>query len=61
MTAPTQHRYVVQDDQIPSGEPIIRGTRTLGRAIVELWRQGIAPEDIPNHLPISGSRRSLTP
>ena len=27
------------------------GTRTPVRAIVELWRQGIAPEEIPTHLP----------
>ena len=47
----TEHRYVVTDDQILGGEPIIAGTRTPVRAIVELWRQGIAPEAIPTHLP----------
>ncbi len=51
MTTTTRHRYVVQDERILSGEPIIEGTRTPVRAIVELWRQGIAPEDIPRRLP----------
>ncbi len=47
----TEHLYVVADQQILSGEPIIKDTRTPVRAIVELWRQGIAPETIPVHLP----------
>ena len=47
----TEHPYVVREDGILSGEPIIAGTRTPVRAIVELWRMGIAPEVIPNHLP----------
>lgn len=34
-----------------SGEPIIIGTRTSVRAIVGLWRLGIMPEEILNHLP----------
>ena len=51
MTAPTQHAYVTSDGAILGGEPIIRGTRTPVRAIVELWRQGVAPEEIPAHLP----------
>ena len=51
MTTATEHRYVITDDQILGGEPIIRGTRTPVPAIVELWRQGIAPEEIPVHLP----------
>lgn len=51
MTTATQHRFVVRDDRILSGEPIIEGTRTPVRAIVELWRMGIPPEDIPNRLP----------
>lgn len=51
MTTLTQHRYIVQDDAILGGEPIIAGTRTPIRAIVELWRQGIVPEDIPHRLP----------
>jgi len=51
MASLTQHRYIVQDDTILSGEPIVEGTRTPVRAVVELWRQGIMPEDIPNRLP----------
>ena len=47
----TQHRYIVSDNQILSGEPIIDGTRTPVRAIVEVWRLGALPEEIPNHLP----------
>lgn len=51
MIQATLHRYVVSDNQILRGEPIIQGTRTPVRAIVELWRQGFPPESIPGHLP----------
>ena len=51
MMQATEHYYIVTDDQILSGEPIIRGTRTPVRAIVELWRLGILPEEIPSRLP----------
>jgi uncharacterized protein (DUF433 family) len=51
MLQTTRHRYVVSDEEILSGEPIIEGTRTPVRAIVELWRQGILPEEIPSQLP----------
>jgi len=51
MVTATEHRYVAMDEDILGGEPIIKGTRTPVRAIVELWRQGIPPEEIPNHLP----------
>ena len=47
----TGHRYVVRNDEILGGEPIIHGTRTPVRAIVELWRRGIPPEAIPSRLP----------
>jgi len=33
------------------GEPVIHGTKTPVRAIVELWRLGMPPEEIPTHLP----------
>jgi len=49
--ATTTNRYIVRDPQILSGEPIIAGTRTPVRAIVELWRLGTAPENIPAALP----------
>ncbi|PYV17178.1 MAG: DUF433 domain-containing protein [Acidobacteria bacterium] len=51
MTTATGHPYIVSDDQILGGEPIIRGTRTPVRAIVETWRMGVAAEEIPNGLP----------
>lgn len=51
MTTATEHCYIAKDDQILRGEPIIKGTRTPVRAIVELWRLGIQPEEIPSRLP----------
>jgi uncharacterized protein (DUF433 family) len=51
MIQKTKHRYIVTNDKILSGEPIIAGTRTPVRAIAEMWRQGIMPEEIPSHLP----------
>lgn len=50
MTVGTDHRYIVRDTDILNGEPIIKGTRTPVRAVVELWRLGITPEEIPGHL-----------
>ena len=51
MITQTEHLYIVRDDGICGGEPIIKGTRTTVRAIVENWRLGLLPEDIPTHLP----------
>jgi uncharacterized protein (DUF433 family) len=51
MMQATEHLYIVTDDSILRGEPIIRGTRTPVRAVVENWRLGLAPEEIPQHLP----------
>ncbi|MDQ3373769.1 MAG: DUF433 domain-containing protein [Acidobacteriota bacterium] len=51
MEIAVQYRYITTDEEILSGEPIIKGTRTSVRAIVELWRLGYAPEEIPSHLP----------
>ena len=51
MTVKTISRYVTREPQILSGEPIIAQTRTPVRAIVENWRLGIRPEEIPLHLP----------
>lgn len=51
MVQTTEHLYVVRDGQILNGEPIIKGTRTPVRAIVETWRMGIAPEEISTGLP----------
>lgn len=46
-----QHRYIVSDPEILGGEPIVAGTRTPVRAVVEIWRQGVTAEAIPGRLP----------
>ena len=51
MTTETEHLYIVRDDRILRGEPIIKGTRTPVRAIVENWRLGYTPEQIVAQLP----------
>jgi uncharacterized protein (DUF433 family) len=51
METVTEHHYVTRKERILGGEPIIRGTRTPVRAIVEMWRMGMAPEEIPQGLP----------
>ncbi|KOR35924.1 MULTISPECIES: DUF433 domain-containing protein [Planktothricoides] len=51
MPTQTLSRYVNRNSEILGGEPIIIGTRTSVRAIVGLWRMGIMPEEILNHLP----------
>ena len=51
MVTKTEHLYIVKDDRILSGEPIIVGTRTPVRAVVELWRLGLSPEEIQRELP----------
>lgn len=51
MIATTEIFYITTDKLILSGEPIIKNTRTPVRAIIELYRLGISPEEIPNHLP----------
>jgi uncharacterized protein (DUF433 family) len=47
----TKYAYVTSDETILGGEPIIVGTRTPLRAVVELWRQGLQAENIEEHLP----------
>ncbi len=51
MSIDTLSRYVVRNDEILGGEPIIEGTRTSVRSIVGLWRLGVMPEEILSHLP----------
>ncbi len=51
MATQTEHLYVERDDAILGGEPVIKGTRTPVRAVVELWRLGYAPEETVNELP----------
>lgn len=45
----TAYRYITRKEK--SGEPIIKGTRTSVRAIVENWRLGLSPEEIVRGLP----------
>jgi uncharacterized protein (DUF433 family) len=47
----TEHPYIEQVPDILSGEPIIKGTRTPVRAIVEHWKFGDSPEEIARQLP----------
>lgn len=51
MNTATEHAYVVKDPAILYGEPVVKGTRTPVRAIVENWRLGLSPEEIVVHLP----------
>ena len=51
MIVATEHLYVTTDRAILGGEPVVKNTRTPVRAIVELYRLGVAPEEIPTHLP----------
>jgi uncharacterized protein (DUF433 family) len=46
----TDHCHIVRNDEILNSEPIIKGTRTPVRAIVEMWRIGVSPEEIPQRL-----------
>jgi len=43
------YRYITRKEK--SGEPIIKGTRTSVRTIVETWGIGYTPEDIVRGLP----------
>ncbi len=47
----TENYYVTTEASILGGEPIIKGTRTPVRAIVESWRLGMPAEEIPKRLP----------
>lgn len=51
MVTVTEYKYIVKDEDILGGEPIIKGTRTPVRAIVENWRLGLSPEEIVIRLP----------
>lgn len=51
MSMTTLSRYITKDPELLDGEPVVRGTKTSVRAIVELWRLGISPEEILIHLP----------
>lgn len=51
MVTATDYKYIVKDESVLDGEPIIKGTRTPVRAVVENWRFGMSPEEIIIHLP----------
>lgn len=52
MSIVTECKYIMKDERILHGEPIIKGTRTPVRAIVESWRSlGLSPEEIVIHMP----------
>ncbi len=51
MTVATEHPHIIRDNEILEGEPIIKGTRTPVRAIVEWWKFGASPEEILENLP----------
>jgi uncharacterized protein (DUF433 family) len=51
MATVTEYKYIVKDKKILGGEPVIKGTRTPVRAIVESWRLGLSPEEIVIHMP----------
>ena len=48
---PTEHPYIVTNEKLRHGEPIVKGTATSVRAIVEYWRGGRQPEQIVQALP----------
>lgn len=47
----TENYYITAEEGILGGEPIVKGTRTPVRAIVEIWRLGTPAEEIPSRLP----------
>lgn len=51
MTYAWREGYIASAPAILRGEPIVVGTRTPVRAIAEMWRMGVPPEEIPIHLP----------
>lgn len=51
VNTPTGHPYITRSESILNGEPIVTGTRTPVRAVVEHWKFGDAPEDIVRKLP----------
>jgi uncharacterized protein (DUF433 family) len=50
-TTATDSPYIVLVADILSGEPILKGTRTPVRAVVEYWKFGLSPEEIARKLP----------
>lgn len=46
-----KRRYIGTGDRILSGGPMVLGTRTSVRAVAELWRLGLQPEEVVRRLP----------
>ena len=51
MATATEYKYIVKDAEILGGEPVIQGTRTSVRAIVENSRLCPSPQAIVIHMP----------
>ncbi len=49
METTVAYRYITRKET--SGEPIVKGTRTSVRVIVQNWRLGMTPEEIVRGLP----------
>ena len=47
----TEHPYIERQANVLNGEPVIKGTRTPVRAIVEHWKFGDLPDEIARKLP----------
>ena len=47
----TEHPYIERRANVLSGEPVIKGTRTPVRAIVEHWKFGYLLDEIARKLP----------
>jgi uncharacterized protein (DUF433 family) len=46
----TGSRHIIRDSDTFMQEPSIAGTQVLVRDIVELWKSGVSPEEIPGQL-----------
>ena len=57
MVIATQHPYIVKNTKILGSEPVLKGTRTSVRAVVELWKWGRSPEEIHENFPHLGMAR----
>ncbi len=51
MDTTVQYRYITSVPGVQGGEPIVKGTRTPVRTIVQNWRLGYSPEEIVTGLP----------
>jgi uncharacterized protein (DUF433 family) len=51
MDTTVAYRYITSVPGVQGGEPVIKGTRTPVRTIVQSWRRGMSPEDIVEGLP----------